>query len=103
LRVKRPPSTPKGNPLDGSVRQVEEYILQTVRKPDSIEYVKWFPVKPYKGGHYVRCQYRTDGGSFGTILEDKVFFMNTQGKVIRTAPGMKAKLEDAASTGELLQ
>lgn len=87
IRVVTGPAMPTNGQEDGSVRQVKEYIATHVRNPETVEFVKWYPVQKYERGYYVRCRYRTDGGSFGIIDEDKIFYMTSRGRVIRTAAG----------------
>jgi hypothetical protein len=87
FRIRPARERPRNSEDDGSVWQVREYIRHNVRNPASVRYVKWYPVQQYENGYFVRCKYFTDGGSFGTFLEDKVFFMNGRGDVVRTSAG----------------
>jgi hypothetical protein len=73
---------------NGLVPSVDQYIRANARFPDSIEYVQWYPVKKHEKGYYVRCRYRTGGGSFGQILADKVFIMDRHGRVVSTTTGL---------------
>ena len=79
---------PEDMGADGLVPAVDEYIRSHARDADSVEYVKWFPLQKHKNGHYVRCQYLTDGGSFGKILADKVFVLDRRGRVVSTTTGL---------------
>lgn len=69
------------------VPEVEAYIASHVRDAASVQFVKWYPLQEYERGYYVRCVYRTDGGSFGLINEDKVFYLNRKREVVRTSAG----------------
>lgn len=82
-----PVGAPVNSPEDGSVWQVKEYVTTHTRSPEAVRYVQWFPVQKYEKGYFVRCHYYADGGSFGQFLEDKVFFMDARGRVVRTSAG----------------
>lgn len=92
-RVERPRSTsgalnrskPVVDPRDGSVLQVKEYLETHSRHPESLRYLKWGKIQKDKDGFKVTCIYKLRSGEFGDSTESKYFFMNAQGKVLRTA------------------
>lgn len=83
-----PTVTPSLTPArDGSLPQVVEYIRQHSRAPDSIHFVKWYPVQRHERGYFIRCQYAANGGGLGRIEEDKVFYLDRRGKVVNVSAG----------------
>jgi len=84
-------SRPVNNKQDGnSVQQVKDYLKKALKHPDTIQYLKWFPVKPgglkeKEGGTMVRCKYKVQTDSFGVITERKIFFMDKYGSVYQVA------------------
>jgi hypothetical protein len=74
------------NERDGTVWQVVDYLKNNLRNPDAIRYLEWGRVLPDgKGGYVVSLKYQTTGGSLGVVTENKYFFMNARGQVLRTA------------------
>ena len=72
---------------DGSVQQVERYLQQTLKDPDSFDAISWSPVlKTPTGGFAVRCKYRAKNSFGGYVIEQFVFFMDADGKVISATP-----------------
>jgi hypothetical protein len=76
---------PVVNPKDGSVLQVKEYLQTKTRNPESIRYVKWGKIQKHEEGFKITCVYRVRTDEFGESTESKYFFMNPQGRVLRTA------------------
>jgi uncharacterized membrane protein YvbJ len=69
---------------DASVRQIKEYLNATLRDPSSVEYVNWSKVKHEGSDYYVRCKFRAKNGFNGYNIENKVFFIDSTGKVFYT-------------------
>jgi len=72
---------PENDPVDGSVREVMDYLSATVRDPTSLEYLSWSDVIKGENGYRVVCTYRARAGKFGIVTEKKVFFMNERGGI----------------------
>jgi len=85
FKVVAPAEEPPGH--EELVASVKAYIYANVRNPKSVKFVRWYPPREFEKGRYIRCQYQTFGGSFGTIMEDKVFYLNRQNEVVRSAAG----------------
>lgn len=70
---------------DGSVKQVEDYLNNTLNDPDSYESVEWSPVvKESSAGQrfVVRHKYRAKNGFGGVILKDQLFTLDSLGVII---------------------
>ncbi len=78
---------PRNDSTDASVWQVKEYMKRTMRNYDSVRFMEWSRVLKHEEGYSVRCKYTVHTDSFGRITENKVFFMNHHGNVVRTAAG----------------
>ena len=67
---------------DGSVLPVKEYLKKVLKDPKSIEYIEWFPVQETQDGNYkVRVKYRAKNSFGGYVLNDQLFFLNSEGIV----------------------
>lgn len=80
-------SPPVNDPRDASVRQVKDYLKVHTRNAGSIHYLEWSRVVPHPDGYSVRCSYTVDTDSFGTITENKVFYLNKAGRVVNVSGG----------------
>jgi hypothetical protein len=69
---------------------VRMYVLEHAREPGSVTFIEWHPIVKNRKGYMIRCRYRTDGGSFGLIEEEKSFFLNRRGSVYRTGASAQA-------------
>jgi hypothetical protein len=71
------------SPVDGSVWQVKRYLKKNLKDPKSFDAIFWGQVASRSdGGYQVRCKYRAKNSFGGYIIEDQVFFMNSEGNVI---------------------
>lgn len=75
--------------LDGSVKQVNDYLKANLNDWDSYEGVEWSPVTvmdsiPLTYG--VRHKYRAKNGFGAMILQEQVFKMDSAGRVIEVLP-----------------
>lgn len=70
---------------DSSVWQVEDYLEENLKDPDSYEGIDWSPVEKTDDGNYmVRHKYRAKNSLGGYVVENKIFLLNKYGKVILT-------------------
>ena len=90
----RPTSTPgpivSNSAWDGGVRQVKKFLTRTLKDPDSVEYIEWSPVMNMAdGGFTVRCKYRAKNSFGGYVVEEKIFYLDSLGKVTFYDDGTK--------------
>ena len=71
----------KNSGLDASVYQVEQFLDDNLRDPDSYESIDWSPVTETENGYYVRHKYRTRNGFGGMNIENKIFHLDKNGNV----------------------
>ncbi len=69
---------------DGSVSQVKEYLRKNLNDAKSVEYVEWSPVFKFEdgSGFAVRCKYRAKNSFGAYVLEEKLFKLDSAGRVI---------------------
>jgi hypothetical protein len=73
-------------PFDGSVAQVEDYLKENLKDPDSYEGIDWSKVVKEDGNDYsfmVRHKYRAKNGFGGYVVENKVFYLSATGRVVK--------------------
>ena len=68
--------------LDGSVKQVKDYLKKTLYDPKSYEGIEWSPVKAVDDGYRVRHKYRAKNTFGGYVIEEHIFVLNKYGEVI---------------------
>lgn len=69
---------------DGSVLQVERYLKNNLRDPDSYQSIEWSKViKNDNGTFVVRHKYRAKNGFGGYNIEEKIFVLNKDGEIIK--------------------
>ena len=71
--------------LDGSVKQVQTYLKNSVNDWDSYESIEWSPVRKVPASTYdfvVRHKFRTKNGFGGMVLNDKIFYLDAAGEVV---------------------
>ena len=73
----------KNSGLDASVYQVEQFLDDNLRDPDSYESIDWSPVTETENGYYVRHKYRARNGFGEMKIENKIFYLDENGNVIR--------------------
>lgn len=66
---------------DGSVPQVESWLKQNLKDPDSFEAIEWSKVIKNANGYFVRCKYRAKNSFGGHAVENKLFMLNSSGEV----------------------
>ena len=72
----------KNSGLDASVYQVEQFLDDHLKYPDSYESIEWSPVQKTENGYYyVRHKYRTRNGFGGMNIENKIFHLDKNGNV----------------------
>ena len=75
------------SPLDGSVRQVEDYLRKNLTDPDSLKVDEWSPVvKEGNGVFMVRCRYRAKNSFGGYVLTNTLFALSPSGVVVSARP-----------------
>ena len=75
-------SVVRNSEWDGSVRQVERYLKNNLKDPDSYESIEWSPVTEAGEGHIVRVKYRAKNSFGGYVVENKVFLLDSKSKVL---------------------
>lgn len=73
------------SPWDGSVHQVESWLRENLKDPDSLEIIEWSPVQAVGTGFAVRCKYRAKNGFGGYVIEQKLFHLDSAGRVTSAA------------------
>ena len=66
---------------DGSVWQVENYLKENLKDPDSFDAIEWSPIVRNCDGHMVRVKYRARNSFGGMVIEQQLFQMGHDGKV----------------------
>lgn len=66
---------------DASVYQVENYLKKTLRDPKSYEGIEWSEVKETSTGYVVRHKYRAKNGFGGYVIENQLFYLDSDGNV----------------------
>jgi len=75
----------KNSEWDGSVRQVESWLKANLKDPKSLEFIEWSPVtKKADGGYFVRVKYRAKNSFGGYVVENKLFFLDSAGNIVRS-------------------
>ena len=77
-----PTVTVKNNKWNGGVKQVEDYLKQTLRDPDSYESIEWSEVKRKDDGFYVRHKYKAKNGFGGYVITNQLFHLDFSGNVV---------------------
>ncbi|WP_417590308.1 hypothetical protein [Owenweeksia hongkongensis] len=67
---------------DGSVSQVNEYLKQNLKDPKSYESIEWSDVQKVGDNYRVRHKYRAKNSYGGYMVENQIFTINSQGKII---------------------
>lgn len=81
---------------DGSVYQVERYLKDTLKDPDSYQSIDWGKVLKTPDNHFkVRHTYRARNGFGGYVVEEKVFTLDSTGRVISSASSEEDALNNA--------
>ncbi len=67
---------------DGSVLQVKSWLKSNLKDPGSLEFVEWSAVqKTSDGGFMVRVKYRAKNSFGGYVVENKIFYLNSNGSI----------------------
>ncbi len=76
----------ENSPWDGTVKQVERYLKDNLKDPDSYDGIEWSKVQEMGNGTYqVRHKYRAKNGFGGYVVSNKIFVLNGDGEVIRVS------------------
>ena len=71
--------------LDASVSQVERYLKAKLSDPYSYESMEWSAVNEMSGNgdyrYWVRHKYRAKNGYGGYVIENKIFYLDSNGNV----------------------
>ena len=78
----KPKAEVKNNKWNGGVKQVEDYLENTLRDPDSYESIEWSEVKQKDDGYYVRHKYRAKNGFGGYVVANQLFHLDFSGNVV---------------------
>lgn len=76
------------SPWDGSVRQVERWLEDTLKDPDSFEAIEWSPVikvpegTPMPHKYIVRVKYRAKNSFGGYVVENTLVYLDAAGNVL---------------------
>jgi len=69
---------------DGSVSQVKSWLKANTKDPKSLEFIEWSPVtKQADGTYFVRVKYRAKNSFGGYVVENKLFYLDSSGNVLR--------------------
>jgi hypothetical protein len=70
---------------DASVHQVVSYLKSNLNDPGSYEGIEWSPVQPRPDGegYMVRHRYRARNGFGALTVQQAIFYMDDQGRVLR--------------------
>lgn len=80
-----PSETVQSSSWDGSVWQVKSWLKANLKDPGSLDFIEWSPVqKTTDGGFMVRVKYRAKNSLGGYVIDNKIFFLDSTGKVIYT-------------------
>lgn len=78
----------RNNPLDSSVHQVEKYLKNNLLDPGSYDPIEWSVVQKMLNGvnygFYVRHKFRAKNTLGGYVIENKIFYLDINGKVVKT-------------------
>ena len=77
-----PKAEVKNNKWKGGVKQVEDYLENTLRNSDSYESIEWSEVKQKDDGYYVRHKYRAKNGFGGYVVSNQLFHLDFSGNVV---------------------
>lgn len=69
--------------LDGSVRQVEKYLKASLKDAKSYKGIEWSKVIETERGYSVRHKYRAKNSLGGFVIENKLFYLDFKGNVLR--------------------
>lgn len=83
-QVKTPKEIVFNSEWDGSVKQVEDYLKNTLNDPDSYKSVEWSPVgkSATAGQFFVRHKYRAKNGFGGVVTKDQIFTLDSLGTIV---------------------
>lgn len=68
--------------LDGSVRQVKDYLKQNLKDPKSYEPIEWSEVYRNGNNYIVRHKYRAKNSFGGYVISNQKFVLNSEGNII---------------------
>jgi hypothetical protein len=69
--------------LTSSVYQVKSWLKTNAKDPDSLDYMEWSAVQKTNTGDFrVRVKYRAKNSLGGYVVENKLFTLDSRGKVI---------------------
>lgn len=71
----------KNNELDASVYQVEQYLKNNLRDPDSYAPIEWSAVQKTEDGYSVRHKYWARNGLGRMAIENRIFYLNKNGNI----------------------
>ncbi len=69
------------SPWNGSVRQVERYLKNSLHDAASFEAIEWSPVVETKKGFQVRCKFRSKNVLGIYVTQSKTFLLDKSGEV----------------------
>lgn len=78
---KPPPEIVSNSGWDGSVYQVEHWLKQSLKDPESFQAIEWGAVTKTESGFMVRCKYRAKNSFGGSIVSSQMFILDATGKV----------------------
>jgi hypothetical protein len=81
-KPRKPVAAVQNSAWDGSVYQVEDYLEDHLKDPDSVQYIEWSAVVKIGSGYVVRCKYRAKNSFGGYVLAHQYFRMDKKGNVV---------------------
>jgi len=86
IEPEKSPSLVTNSSWDASVYQVTDYLKDNLLDPESVEYIEWSPVVENDDGTYlVRVKYRAKNSFGAYIIENQIFVLDQEGKVMNVA------------------
>lgn len=76
-----PPEVVSNSGWDGSVHQVERWLKQNLKDPESFQAIEWGAVTKTENGFMVRCKYRAKNSFGGSMVSSQMFILDASGKV----------------------
>ena len=67
---------------DGSVYQVEKYLIKNLKDPSSYESIEWSSIVEKDGNYQVRHKYRATNSFGDYVIENCIFTLDKEGNVV---------------------
>lgn len=80
--IKEKPADKVISGYDGDIWQVDDYLKETLKDPDSLKIDKWGTLAKGKDGYQVFVRYRAKNSFGGYVINDSVFKLSLDGKQV---------------------